>query len=98
MTAGWKILTRIKDQSKIWVSLSQLKESNPVQLALFSQARGIADKSAFGLWVPYILKKANWIICLIKSRIKVTTHKYGVEIPTYIAETKRLDELNGNIF
>ena len=26
----------------------------------------------------------------------MTTHKYGVEIPTSIANAKRLDELNGS--
>ena len=91
-TAGWKILTRLKDQSEMWVPLSQLKESSPVKLAVFAQSKGIADEPVFSWWVPYTLKKADRIICKIKSRIKVTTHKYGVEIPKSIADAKRLDE------
>lgn len=91
-------MTKLKDQSEMWVPLNQLKESNPVKLALFAQARGIADETAFSWWVPYMLKKADQIICSIKSRIKVTTHKYGIEIPKSIDDAKRLDEQNVNMF
>ena len=80
----------------MWVPLSQLKESNPVQVPLFATSRGIADESAFSWWMPYTLKKVDQIICQIKARMKVTTHKYSIEIPRSIADAKRLDEKNGN--
>ena len=80
----------------MWVPLSQLKESNSVKLALFTTSRGIADELAFSWWVPYTLKKADCIICQIKAGMKVTTHKYGIEIPRSIKDAKRLDEKNGN--
>ena len=80
----------------MWVPLSQLKESNPVEVALFATSRDIADEPVFSWWVPYTLKKADHIICQIKARMKVTTHKYGIEIPRSIKDAKRLDEKNGN--
>ena len=94
--AGWKILTRLKDQSEMWVPLSQLKESSLVQVALFASSRGIDNEPAFSWWVPYTLKKVDLIICQIKARMKVTTHKYDIEIPRSIKDAKRLNEKNGN--
>ena len=32
----------------------------------------------------------------VKARLKKTTHKYGIGIPTSIADDERLDYLNGN--
>ena len=50
----------------------------------------------FQWWVPWTLKKSERIIASIISRLKVTTHKYGVKIPTSKKHAKRLDEKNGN--
>ena len=36
-------MTRLKDQSEMWVPLHQLKEFNTVQLTLFAQVMGVAD-------------------------------------------------------
>ena len=79
------------------VTIKDLKESNPVEIAEFITARGIADEPAFNWWVPWTLKKSERIIALIISRLKITTHKYGFEIPTSKKHVKRLDEENGNI-
>lgn len=60
------------------VPLSQLKESNAVQVVLFLKSFGLEDKQAFQWWVLYTLRKADRIIYFIKARVKVTTHKYGM--------------------
>ena len=70
------------------VPLSQLKESNPVQVALLDKSRGLQDELTFQWWVPYTLKKYDRIISSIKARVKVTTHKYRIEIPTSIKHVK----------
>ena len=75
-----------------------MKESNPVETAEFAKARGIADEPAFAWWVPYMLCKHDRIISLVKARIRKTTHKYGIEIPTSIAHAYELDRKNGNDF
>ena len=80
----------------MWVPLSQLKESNPVQVSLFAKSHGIQDELAFRWWVRYRLKKSDRIISMIKARVKVTTHKYGIEILTSIEHAKCLEEKNGN--
>jgi hypothetical protein len=49
--------------------------------------------------VPYTLRKKDLsnIIAAIKSRVKVNTHKYGIEVPRSMAHANKLDdETNGN--
>ena len=46
--------------------------------------------------MPYTIKTRNVIHDAIKSRLKVATHKYGVEIPTSIGHSILLDAINGN--
>ena len=97
-TAGWKILIRWKDDSETWIPLKDLKESHPVELAEFSRARGIDSEPAFAWWVPYTLRKRDVILSSIKKRIRKTTHKYGIEIPTSIEHAYQIDSKNKNHF
>ena len=89
-TAGWKLLVKWRDQSESWVKLSELKESHPVETAEFAKLRGIDDESAFGWWVPHTLKKRNALISAMKVRLRKTTHKYGIEIPTSVDHAMEL--------
>ena len=95
-TAGWKLLVKWRDQSESWVKLSELKESHPVETAEFAKSRGIDDKPAFAWWVPHRLKKRNAIISAMKVRLRKTTHKYGIEIPTSVDHAMAIDRKNGN--
>jgi hypothetical protein len=58
--------------------------------------RDIADEPAFAWWVPYTLFKCDIILSKIKARIRKTTHKYGVEIPTSVKHAYRLNRENGD--
>lgn len=95
-TAGWELLIRWKDQSESWVSLAEMKEAHPVETAEFAKSRGIDDEAAFFWWVPYTLRKRDVILAAVKKRIRKTTHKYGVEIPTSVEHAYELDAKNGN--
>jgi len=97
-TCGWKLLVRWKDGSESWTHLKDLKESHPVDLAEYAKARDIADEPAFVWWVPYTLRKRDIILSVVKSRLRKTTHKYGIEIPTSIADAERIDQKNNNHF
>ncbi len=35
---------------------------------------------------------------MVKSRLRKTTHKYGIEIPTSVTHTEQMDAKNGNTF
>ena len=48
-------------------------------------------------WVPHALRKRDVIISAVKKRIRKTTHKYGVEVPTSIEHAHKLDRRNGNM-
>ena len=97
-TQGWRLLVQWGDQSESWICLKDMKEAHPVETSEFSRARNIDDEPAFAWWVPYTLRKRDVILSKLKARVRKTTHKYGIEIPTSIAHAKKLDEKNGNLF
>ena len=97
-TIGWHFEVQWKDGTTQWIPLKDLKESNPVEVAEYVTARGIADEPAFSWWVPYTLKKRDRIIASVNSRVKKKTHKYGIEIPQTVAEARELDAKNGNTY
>ena len=65
MSSGWK------DGSSDWVALKDLKESYPVELAIYATNRSIEDEPAFAWWVPYILKKQKRILKKVNSKLKI---------------------------
>jgi hypothetical protein len=97
-TCGWQLLVKWHDNSKQWLSLSILKESNPIEVAEYVKARGIEKEPAFAWWVPYTLRKRDVIIAAVKARARKTTHKYGLEIPQNVNHAHAIDKKNGNNF
>ena len=91
-------MVRWEDGSESWIPLKDLKESHPVELAEYAKARHIDGEPAFAWWVPYTMRKRDIILSAVKSRLRKTTHKYGIEIPTSIAHAERIDTKNGNTF
>jgi hypothetical protein len=65
-------------------------------VAEFARARGIDGEPAFAWWVPYTLRKHDVIISAVKSRAKLVTHKYGVEVPRSVEQAYAIDRKNGN--
>ena len=95
-TSVWNLLIWMKDLSNQFYPLKDTKESYPVQVDEYAVAKFISNETVFSWWVPYTIKKRNFIIAAIKSRLKLATHKYGVEIPTSIEHAILLDAINGN--
>ena len=93
-TIGWELLAQWKDGSTNWISLKDLKESNPVQTAEYAVAAKIAMEPAFAWWVLHTLKKRNRIISKVKSKYWLRTHKFGIWIPKLVKEAKRFDQEN----
>ena len=44
-------------------------------------SRGIQNEPAFAWWVSYVMRKCDVIVSAVKSQIRRTTHKYGIEMP-----------------
>ena len=96
-TAGWDFKVKFTSGREQWMQLKDLKEINPVEVAEYVAARGLDDEVAFQWWVPYTLRKKASIIASVKGRaVKRKTHKYGVQVPTSVAEAYALDKENGN--
>jgi hypothetical protein len=67
-TRGWELCCKWKDGSTSWQTLSNLKESHPLQVVEFVFAMQIADEPAFNWWVSWVLKKRDRIISQVKRQ------------------------------
>ena len=97
-TKGWKLLVEWKDGSTTWARLTDLKESNPVEVAEYAVANKIASEPAFAWWVPWTIRKRDRIIKKAKSKYWVRTHKYGIELPKTVAQAYKIDDETGTDF
>jgi len=76
-----------------------------VKVGEYVIARGLQDEPAFAWLVPYVMRKRNIIVSSIKSRVRNTTHKYGIKRPAVgrthdevIRNAEELNRKNGNTF
>ena len=97
-TRGWFLNVEMADDSTHWVSLKDVKEANPIELAEYAVANGIDQEPAFVWWVPYTLRKRSRIMSKVKAKYWRTTHKFGVRLPKSVNEALRMDAENKNTF
>ena len=95
-TIGWELRVLWKDGSTQWITLKELKESNPVDVAVYAKANNINEEPAFLWWVPYTLRKRDVIIAAVNSRVTKVTHKYGIRVPRSVKEAYDIDKEAGN--
>ena len=95
---SWKFNIKWRDGTTTWVSLKDLKESNPIEVAEYVTAHDIQDKPAFAWWVPYTLQKRDRIISRVNSCVRMSSHKYGIKIPKSIKHAEEIDHRNKNTF
>jgi hypothetical protein len=83
--------------STYWVSLKDLKQSHPVEVADYAVANKISEEPAFAWRVRKVLRKRNIVIKKVKSsKYWARAHRYGVRIPKSVKEALRIDNVNGN--
>jgi hypothetical protein len=97
-TVGWSLLVKWADGSESWTPLKDLKESHPIETAKFAKAPGTADEPAFAWWAPHTLQKRDVTLSKIKARIRKTTHKCGIEMPSSLEHADEIDRRNSNTF
>jgi hypothetical protein len=95
-TRGWQILVEWQDGSTDWIELKDLKESFPVELAMYAVNNNVSDEPAFAWWVPYELKKQRRILQNARTKYWSRTHKCGIRIPKNIKEAIEIDQEAGN--
>jgi hypothetical protein len=84
-----------------WENLSDLKESHPIETSEYAKTIGVNHEPAFNWWIPYVLKKRDRIILLVKKRnpgFLKRTHKFGIEVPKTVKDALEIDRRNGNTF
>ena len=98
-TRGWKLLIEWKDGSSSWVTLADIKDSYPVQVADYAVLNGLTQEPAFRWWVPFVLKKRERILNKVsKTKYWSITHKYGLELPKSVAQALAIDKRTGTDF
>ena len=98
-TKGWDLQVQWKDGSQSWLPLSQIKESNPIEVAEYAFAKKIHKEPAFNWWATKVLRKRDRLINKVAARrIRKGRMKFGIEIPDTVEEAKALDSKNGNTF
>jgi hypothetical protein len=95
-TKGWHLCVEWKDGTTSWERLTDLKESNPVEVAEYAVGKNLEDAPAFVWWVPRVLKKRSRIIAEVTKRYHNRTHTFGVEVPKSWDDCVRLDKENDN--
>jgi hypothetical protein len=98
MTEGWQLQVLWKNGTTTWEWLRNLKESNPIKVAEYAIAQGIAEDPAFTWWVPFVLKKRDRYISAIGTRYQKRTHKFGIEVPRTIKRAYEIDKEMGTNF
>ena len=96
-TVGWELLVTWKDGTSSWCKLSDLKSSNPVELAEYAATNRIIEEPAFKWWASHVLKRRDRIVFKIKKVVK-TTHKYGIRLPRNTAEALQIDKDTNTTF
>ena len=74
-TVGWKFNIKWRDGTTTWVSLKDIKESNPIEVEEYVTARDIQDEPAFAWRLSFTLRKRDRIIASVNSCIRKSTHK-----------------------
>jgi hypothetical protein len=95
-TKGWHLCVEWKDGTTRWERLSDIKESNPVEVAEYSAAKSLLDTPDFVWWAPHFLKKRTRLIADVTKRYHTRTHKFGIEVPKIWDDCARLDKENDN--
>jgi hypothetical protein len=95
-TKGWYLCVEWKDRITSLERLSDLKESNPVEVVKYAVSKNLLDAPAFAWWVPYVLKKCSHIIAAVTNIYHNRTHKFGTEVPKKWEDCVKLDKENCN--
>ena len=94
-TKGWHMIIEWRDGSMNWHKLADIKDSYPVQLAEYAVANGIDHEPTFKWWVKKTLRRKEKENSKVKSKYWRSTHKFGIEIPKYMAVAYRIDRESG---
>jgi hypothetical protein len=76
--------------------MSDLKESNPVEVTEYAATKSLLDTPGFFWWAPHVLKKRTRSSAAVTKRYHKRTHKFGIEVPKSWHDCVRLYKENDN--
>ena len=94
-TKGWFLKVEWKDGTTSWLPLSEVKNSNPIELAEYAIMSKIENEPAFRWWVPTTLRKRDKMVSKVKSKYWRTEQKFGIKLPHSVEEALRFDKETG---
>ena len=97
-TKGWQLCVEFDDGATEWIPLKILKESDPIRVAEYAEAKKLIKEPAFAWWVPFTLKKRKRILKAMKKRYFRTEQKYGVELPKTVKRALEIDQETGTTY
>jgi hypothetical protein len=97
-TKGWQLLVDWEGGSSDWISLTDLKESNSLEVAEYAVANQIDHEPAYTWWIKQVLRHRHRIIGKTQNKYWRTTHKFGIELPHSAQEALAIDRRTGTNF
>jgi hypothetical protein len=97
-TKGWKFKILWKDRSYDWLPLSQVKVSNPIEIAEYAVSQNIHKEPAFNWWVSHVIRKRDRLINKVVHRTRKSNMKFGIIVPNTVEEAYQLDKENGDTY
>jgi hypothetical protein len=91
-TKGWHLCVEWKDGTTSWERLTDLKESNPVEVAEYVATKSLLNNPAFIWWDPHVLEKRTRIIAAVTKRYHKRTQIFGFEVPKSWDKCVKLDK------
>ena len=91
-TRGWKLCLKMKKDFTKCILLKDLKERNPLELSEYAVSNKIDHDTALSWWVPYNLRKQNWIISNQQKKYWWKNHTFGIEVTNSIKQAYDIDE------
>ena len=95
-TKGWLFCIIWKYGTTTWERLTDLKESNPVEVEEYVKVQQIDDEMAFKWRFVFTLNKRDMIISSANKRTHKWTHKIVILISRNAQEAHSIDKENGN--
>jgi hypothetical protein len=79
-----------------WECLADVKESNPMEVAMYAMSQCRDHEAAFSWWVLHALNMRNQIISAVKKHYLKRMHKSGIAVRKTVCDAMQLDQENSN--
>jgi hypothetical protein len=95
-TKGLHLCVEWKYGTTSWDRLTDLKESNTVEVAEYDATKSLLNSPAFIWWAPHVLQKRTITIAAVTKRYHKRNHTFGIEVPKNWDDCVKLDKENDN--